>query len=327
MPEVTRDPAMAVERLRRAKRVLITSHASPDGDAIGSELGLAELVRHLGAEVAVFNRDPHPATLEFLPGIATIAVVRELPRGYEHDFDLVVALECPDLDRPDFAGLDRLPILNIDHHLDNARYGEVNYIDEDAPAVGEMVLAMAESAGAAVTEAMAVNLYAALVTDTGDFRYSNATPRAFAAAARLVAAGARPARIAEGLWEHNPARVVRLTAAVLATLELLAGGRLAVITCDRAMLDAAGAHAEDTENLINIPRAIEGVRVAAFFKAFTDGAVRVSLRSRADLDVQVVARAFGGGGHRNAAGCTIKGSLAEARREVLAGLTPLVESA
>ncbi len=327
MPEATRDPGAAVARLRRAKRVLVTSHAAPDGDAIGSELGFAELALALGARAAVFNRDPHPATLDFLPGVGTIAVVRELPRGYEHDFDLAVVLECPDLDRPGFAGLDRLPILNIDHHLDNGHYGEVNYVDEDAPAVGEMVLAMTESAGAAVTRAMAVNLYAALVTDTGDFRYSNATPRAFAAAGRLVAAGARPAHIAEGLWEHNPARVVRLTAAVLTTLELLAGGRLAVITCDRAMLDAAGAHAEDTENLINIPRAIEGVRVAVFFKAFTDGSVRVSLRSRADLDVQAVARAFGGGGHRNAAGCTVGGSLADARREVLAGLMPLVGSA
>ncbi len=327
MSEMTRDPAVAVARLRRAKRALITSHAAPDGDAIGSEIGFAELAQRLGVEAAIFNRDPHSATLDFLPGLESISVTRELPRGFEHDYDLVVALECPDVDRPGFAGLDRLPILNIDHHRDNACYGEVNYLDENAPAVGEMVLAMAESAGVTVTPTMAANLYTALVTDTGDFRYSNATPRAFGGAARLVAAGAQPARIAEALWEHNPARVVRLTATVLGTLELLAGGRLAVITCDRAMLEASGARPEDTENLINIPRAIEGVRVAAFFKAFADGAVRVSLRSRADIDVQAVARAFGGGGHRNAAGCTIQGSLPDARRAVLDSLLPVVESA
>ncbi|HVN75717.1 MAG TPA: bifunctional oligoribonuclease/PAP phosphatase NrnA [Thermoanaerobaculaceae bacterium] len=327
MSEATRDVGAALARLKRATRVLVTSHSAPDGDALGSELGFAELAHALGVGAAVVNHDPHPATLGFLPGLETIAVQAELPRGFERDFDLAVLLECPGLDRPAFAGLDRLPILNIDHHLENPLYGEVNVVDEEAPAVGEMVLRMAESAGVAVTPRMATNLYAALVTDTGDFRYSNATPRAFEAGARLVAAGARPAAIAEALWEQNPARVVRLTAAVLATLELLAGGRLALVTCDRAMLEAAGAHPEDTENLVNIPRAIEGVRVAVFLKAFKDGAVRASLRSRGDLDVQAVARVFGGGGHRNAAGCTIPGTLAQARTAILAEVLPVVEPA
>jgi phosphoesterase RecJ-like protein len=327
MSEVTRDPSAVVARLRKIQRRLITSHAAPVGDATGSVLGFAELARQFGAETAIFNRDPHPASLAFLPGLGSIAVVSELPAAFERSFDLAVVLECPDLGRPGFAGLDRLPLLNIDHHLENARYGLLNYLDEDAPAVGEMVLAMAEAADATVTETMAVNLYAALVTDTGDFRYSNATPRAFSAAVRLVTAGARPAEIAEQLSEHTPARVVRLTAVVLATLELLADGRLAVITCDRAMLEAAGAFPEDTESLVNIPRAIEGVRVAVFFKAFRDGSVRASLRSRAGVDVQSVARVFGGGGHRNAAGCTIPGNLHEARRALLETLLQVVESA
>jgi len=327
MSELTRDPAVAVARLRRARRVLITSHASPDGDSIGSELGFAELARALGAATTIVNRDPHPSSLDFLPGVDSITVATELPAGWERDFDLLAMLECPGLDRPGFAALDRLPILNIDHHLANPRYGELNYLDEEAPAAGEMVLAMAEAAGVRVTPGMATNLYTALVTDTGDFRYSNATPRAFEAGATLVAAGANPQAIAEGLWENNPARVVRLTASVLGTLELLAGGRLAVITCDSAMLDAAGAHPEDTENLINIARAISGVRVAVFFKAFKDGAVRASMRSRGDLDVQAVARTFGGGGHRNASGCSFEGTLHEARAALLEALLPVVESA
>jgi bifunctional oligoribonuclease and PAP phosphatase NrnA len=323
MGEVTRDPAAAVALLRKARRVLITSHSAPDGDAIGSELGFAELAQRLGAETAIVNRDPCPAALDFLPGVGSITVAAALPEGFEHSHDLVAALECPGLDRSGLDGLDRLPILNIDHHMDNAGYGAVNYVDQEAPAVGEMVLAMVASAACPVTPTMATNLYTALVTDTGDFRYSNASPRAFEAAGRLVAAGADPAAIAEGLWENNPARVVRLTAAVLGTLEVLGDGRLAVITCDRGMLEASGARPEDTENLINIPRSIKGVLIAAFFKAFRDGAVRVSLRSRADLDVQAVARAFGGGGHKNAAGCTIQGSLADARRALLEALLPL----
>ncbi len=326
MSEATRDPGVALARLKRAKRVLITSHSAPDGDALGSELAFAELAQALGVQATIVNRDPHPATLGFLPGLETIRVQRELPQGYEREFDLAVLLECPGLDRPDLAGLDRLPLVNVDHHLENALYGEVNVVDDDAPAVGEMVLRMAEIAEVAVTPHMATNLYAALVTDTGDFRYSNATPRAFEAAGRLVAAGARPAAIAEALWEQNPARVVRLTAAVLSTLELLADGRLALITCDKAMLEAAGARPEDTENLVNIPRAIQGVRIAVFLKALREGAVRVSLRSRGEIDVQGVARAFCGGGHRNAAGCTIPGTLADARRELLEAVLPVVES-
>lgn len=324
MPEANRELASAVELLRRARRVLITSHTAPDGDAIGSELALAELAAQWSAEARIVNRDPHPAQLDFLPGVERIAVQPTLPAGAS--FDLVVVLECPGLDRPGLAGLDRFPILNIDHHLANERYGSVNYVDEDAPAVGEMVLEMAETAGATVTPAMATNLYVALVTDTGDFRYSNATPRAFAAAARLVAAGAAPPRIAEALWEQVPARIVRLQAAVLETLELLADGRIAIISCDAAMLERVGAFKQDTENLINIPRAIAGVEVAVFFKALTAGEVKVSLRSRSAVDVQRVARAFGGGGHTNAAGCTVPGSLAEVRARLLAALVPLLES-
>jgi bifunctional oligoribonuclease and PAP phosphatase NrnA len=320
MPEVTRDPAVAVARLRAATRVLVTSHMSPDGDALGSALAFAELARALGIEATVASHDPTPASLAFLPGAAQVAVAPELPRAWEQRFDLVAVLECPGLDRPGFSGLDRVPILNVDHHLANTGYGAVNFIDENAPAVGEMVLAMAEAAGVLVSPSMATNLYVALVTDTGDFRYSNTTPRAFVAAARLVAAGAQPCAIAESLCEHNPVRVVRLTAAVLATLELLADGRVAVITCDSAMLAASGAGPEDTENLINIPRAIDGVHVAVLFKAFRPGSVRVSMRSRDDIDVQAVASLFGGGGHRNAAGCTVAADMSEARREVLASV-------
>jgi phosphoesterase RecJ-like protein len=325
MNEATRDPQQALARLRRASRLLITSHAAPDGDAIGSELGLAEFAAVLGLRSTIVNRDPHPASLSYLPGLEQIVVRPELPEGFEREHDLAVILECPGLDRPGLAGLDRLPILNIDHHLENDRYGEVDFIDEEAPAVGEMVLEMAIAAGVKVTPTMATCLYTALVTDTGDFRYSNATPRAFVAAAHLVNAGARPHVIAEALWEHVPVRVMRLTADVLETLELHADGRVAVVWADRAMLDRTGAKSEDTENLINLPRSIDGVKIAVMLKAFKDGAVRVSLRSRDDTDVQAVAKVFGGGGHKNAAGCTVPGTLEAARAAVLAAVLAALE--
>jgi bifunctional oligoribonuclease and PAP phosphatase NrnA len=327
MGEASRDPRMAIQRLQSASRLLLTSHASPDGDALGSELGLAELARALGKSATIVNHDPHPSSLAFLPGIEAVEVRSSLPEGFERAFDLAVVLECPDVDRPGLDGLDRLPILNVDHHLANTRYGAVNFVDDEAPAVGEMVLGMADAAGVPLTTSMATNLYTALVTDTGDFHYSNTTPRAFRAAGSLVGAGANPTAIAEHLHEHVPERVIRLTAEVLSTLEMLAGGRVALCWCDREMLERTGAKSEDTENLVNIPRSIDGVRVAVLLKAFTDGGVRVSLRSREEPDVQQVARIFGGGGHKNAAGCTVPGSLPEARRALLEALLPIVESA
>lgn len=325
MAEVTRDPAQAVARLRQARRILVTSHASPDGDSLGSALAVGELAAALGLEARLVQRDPYPVNLAFLPGLDAVEMVPDLagPRG--ESFDLAVVLECPSVSRPGLAGLERLPMLNIDHHLENERYGELNYLDEEAPAVAEMVLRMAEAAGVTVSPTMATCLYTALVTDTGDFRYSNATARAFEAARRLVIAGAVPHRIADALWNQVPARVVRLAAETLSTLELHIGGRLAVVTCDTGMLARTGARPEDTENLLNAPRTIAGVEVAVLFKAFTPAATRVSLRSRGALDVQGVAARFGGGGHRNAAGCTIPQPLPAARQALLAVLQPLLE--
>lgn len=326
MGEVTRDAAAAASRLRRATRVLVVSHTAPDGDALGSALGAAEIVRALGGSAVVLSHDPFPSSLAFLPGIDRVLVQASMPKDWPDAYDLVLVLECPDLDRTGFeTELRRLPILSIDHHVANAAYGQVDYLDHEAPAVGEMLLRVAEAAGVPLTPGMATCLYTALVTDTGDFRYSNATPRAFEAAARLVAAGASPAEISEGLWGHTPARVVRLTAAVLSTLELEADGRLATVWCDGAMLQRAGAMAADTENIINTPRGIDGVEVAVLFKDFKPGSVRVSMRSRDRVDVQVVAARFGGGGHRAAAGCTLPGSLHEAREAILAALLPMLE--
>lgn len=326
MGEVTPDAAAAAARLRRATRVLVVSHTAPDGDAIGSALGAAELIRALGGAAVVLSRDPFPSSLAFLPGIDRVLVQAAMPKDWPDAYDLVLVLECPELERTGFeAELRRRPILSIDHHVANAAFGEVDFLDPEAPAVGEMLLRVAAAAGVAVTPTMATCLYTALVTDTGDFRYANATPRAFDAAARLVAAGARPHAIAEGLWGHTPARVVRLQAAILSTLELVAGGRIATVWCDAAMLASTGATAADTENIVNVPRGIDGVEVAVLFKDFDAGAVRVSLRSRDRVDVQAVARRFGGGGHRAAAGCTFPGTLAAAREAVLAALVPLLE--
>jgi phosphoesterase RecJ-like protein len=318
------DPSLAVERLRSARKALLTSHRNPDGDAIGSELALAELATALGVETVIVNRDPAPSTLQELPGIDTVQVADELPESFPQGFDLVVTVECPDLDRAGFDGLDRLPILNIDHHLANPAYGEINYLDEQAPAVGEMVWRMFKDADVKPTIDAATNTYVALVTDTGDFRYSNAQPRAFRAAAEMVEAGAEPATISEWVHDGRTEASVRLLGEALKTLRFLCGGRLASLAVDESAFDRAGADGTDTEEIINVPRAIAGVEAVVFCKQWEPGLVKVSLRSRGDVNVRSVAASFGGGGHTNAAGCALGGDLETARATLEASLVELL---
>ncbi len=315
----------AIAALRSAKRVLITSHASPDGDAIGSELALAELAENLGCAVVVANRDPAPANLSELPGLERIQLGPRLPAGFPGTFDLVAVLECPGLDRPGLDGLDRLPILNIDHHKANEGYGAVNWLDESAPAVGEMVWRMFAAAGVRPSSAAATNMMVALTTDTGDFRYDNATPRAFRAAAEMVEAGARPAEISEWVHAGRSAASVRLLGEALGTLELRVRGRLAVIHVGPDAFRRAGASPPDTDEIVNVPRSIAGVQVVAFLKQWQRDVVRVSLRSRGDVDVCAVASEHGGGGHTNAAGCTIAGDITAVREQLTSRLERLLE--
>lgn len=318
------DPSLAVERLRRAHRILLTCHRNPDGDAIGSELALAELATAFSVEAVIVNRDPAPATLMELPGVERVTVAETLAESFLDGFDLVVTVECPELDRCGFDNLDGRPILNIDHHLANPAYGEVNYLDEEAPAVGEMVWKMFRTADVAPSHDAATNTYVALVTDTGDFRYSNAKPRAFSAAAEMVETGADPPTVSEWINDGRTASSVRLLGEALKTLHFACDGRIASLAVDVDAFARAGADSTDTEEIINIPRAVSGVEAVVFCKQWEPGIVKVSLRSRGDVDVRSVAASFGGGGHTNAAGCTIEGDLETARARLEAGLIELL---
>ena len=291
----------------------MTSHRNPDGDAIGSELALAELAEALGIEATIVNRDPAPANLLELPGVDSVTVTESLSPDFVDGFDLIVTVECPELDRCGVEGLDRRPILNIDHHLANPAYGDVNDIDEEAPAVGEMVWDMFKTAEVTPSANAAVNAYVALATDTGDFRYSNARPRAFRAGAEMVEHGADPPTVAEWVHDGRTAGSVRLLGEALKTLRFSCGGRLASLEVDQEAFSRAGADSTDTEEIINIPRAVSGVEVVLFCKQWEPGVVKVSLRSRGDIDVRSVAATFGGGGHTNAAGCNIEDDLESAR--------------
>jgi phosphoesterase RecJ-like protein len=325
MSVTTTDPDVAIVRLRRARRVLIIGHQSPDGDSLGSQLALAELAETLGISAVVANCDPAPAGLHELPGYDRVVVGRELPPDFPQGFDLVATMECSELERCGFERLDELPILNIDHHKANREYGELNFNDQESPAVGEMVWLMFRSAEVEPSPSAATNMYVALATDTGDFRYPNATPRAFMAATGLVAAGASPEQVAEWVHERRSPSNIRLLGEALQTLTLWCDDQLATMAVDRHAFDRAAATPADTEEIINVPRSIAGVRAVAFFKEWEPGKIRISLRSKGNLDVCQVALKFTGGGHTNAAGCTVKGSLSDVRRQITTELIKMLE--
>jgi len=318
----TKAPEDLLRKIRQGNRFLLTSHVNPDGDAIGSELGLARLLRRLGKGAVVWNLDQMPAIYLPLPGSDRVHSGTEPPAGFPEKFDSIVVLECPS---PDRTGIEQhltaLPVINIDHHLGNQHYGSVNWVDSAAPAVGEMVFRLAQALKVPLEPEIASCLYLTLVTDTGGFRFSNATPAAFEAAAALVREGAHPEQVAQWLYESQPAAVVRLLGEMLQTLELHHGGRIATVRLDPEMFARAGAGAGDSEGLIDHPRSIAGVDAVALIRRRDDGSHKVSLRSRGEVDVEKIARHHGGGGHRNAAGYALDGvaaaSTAEVERQVV----------
>lgn len=325
-------PDPLLERLRQGHRFLITSHVNPDGDAVGSSLGLTRVLRKLGKSSVVWLHDPVPGLYRVLPGSDRVHVGTEPPRGFPDQFDAAIVLECPSLDRSGIAEQIQgagLPVLNIDHHLGNEPYGQVNWVDTAAPAVGVLVHRIAQALHVDIDPATADCLYLALVSDTGGFRHSNATADAFDAAADLVREGASPDQVARWLYESRPESSVRLMAAALANLQMHSDDRVATVHLDRGMIDAVGAQPGDSEGLIDIPRSIAGIRAVAMFRELEDGRWKASLRSRGGVSVERVARLHGGGGHQNAAGFTAAESedLEPLRAKVVDALTRAIERA
>lgn len=306
MATTTRVPEDLLRTIRSANRCVLTSHIHPDGDAVGSAVGLARLLHRQGKGAVVWLRDEPPRIYRPLPGSDRIHLGETPPAGWPDTFDTVIALECPSLER---TGLEEplatLPLINIDHHLGNQLYGKVNWVDSAAPSAGEMVYRLAQALNIQIDADTASCLYLTLVTDTGGFRFPNATVAAFETAAALVTEGARPEQVAHWLYESQPAAALKLLGEMLATLELHHDGRIATVRLDPEMFERAGAVKGDSEGLIDHPRSIEGVEAVALLRRQSNGS-KVSLRSRGEVDVEAIARRFDGGGHKNAAGFTVE---------------------
>ena len=303
------------EIIHKGRTFLVTSHVRLDGDAVGSELALYEALKSLGKEAVVYNQDRTPQMYAFLPDAGVI--VNRL--GPLDGFDAVFVLDCSEIERmgeeaPRIAGIRR--IVNIDHHISNDRYGHLTLTDPEASSTGEMIFRLIDGMGIELTRDMAVNLYTAILTDTGAFRYSNTGPKTFAVAGRLLEKGADPAWIAQMVYETFPAVKIRLLGRALSTLEFDWQGRIAAVTVSKKMLEDAGAQWEHTEGFVEFPRSIEGVQVAAFFSEISEGLYKVSLRSKGRFSVEEVARKFGGGGHINAAACRIQGDYDAVKRRL-----------
>jgi phosphoesterase RecJ-like protein len=297
--------AAEVARTIEAKQsFLITSHARPDGDAIGSQVALALALDAIGKSARLVDRDPVPAPYRTFPGVDRIERVESVAGMAA---DAAIVLECSDLTRPEVAGLDTHFVINIDHHVGNSMYGRVNWFDESAAACGEMVADVIDALGVTWTPAMAANLYLAIATDTGGFRHANITARTFEICRRIAATGVNPAALARQIFDSYGLGRVRLTGRLLDSMELHEGNRIAILYYDDALLAACGATVDDTEGLVNLPLGAQEIQAVALFKQQAADSYRISLRSKGDVDVRAVAARWGGGGHTNAAGCSIAG--------------------
>lgn len=327
MTAMTADANAAVaaicDELRRSQRILVTSHARPDGDSIGSQVAVALALRRLGKQVRIVNRDAPPAAYLAFAGVADI----EVADAVEGDHDLLLVMECGDLDRPGVAGLGRYRAINIDHHLGNTAYGALNWFDASYAACAEMVVEIVDGLGVPLDADIGAALYLGIVTDTGSFRHAGVSARTFDVSRRIAEAGVDPARLARLVFDSSTLGRLRLMGALLDGMVLEAGGRLAVLSLDRALLARTQATVDDLDGLINVPLQVRSIEAVLMFKEGEDGSWRASARSKGDIDVRAVATRFGGGGHRNAAGFDVPGPGDTARATVIGAVAGAIDAA
>jgi bifunctional oligoribonuclease and PAP phosphatase NrnA len=316
-------PAVVANALRQRQTFLLTSHARPDGDAVGSSMALALALEMLGKQVTVVLADPVPEPYQAFPGVERIVIAREVTTSA----DAVVLLECSELERPGVAGLAGSFIVNIDHHLGNTMYGAVNWFDDSVAACGQMVAAVIDALGVAWTPAIASHLFLAIATDTGGFRHGPISAATFDVCRRVAETGAQPAALSRQIFDSFSIGRVKLTGAMLSGMELYSGDRLAVLAFDDNLLRTCGATVDDTEGLVNMPLAAREVAAVALLKRQSENTYRLSLRSKGDVDVRAVATLWQGGGHRNAAGCLVVGPYAEVRDAVVREMTRAIDAA
>ena len=321
-PEKAALAASFAAALRPGQRVCVTTHVNPDGDGLGSEVGLVHLLRAQGIDVIITNPSPTPPRFNFLfrdlPGVdKTGEAIRELRRA-----DLVIVLDISDAARLGMLSetvRDRgVPVACVDHHVSAGFLPPgPRYVDPGAAATGELIFELAIANGWPLTQAVARALYVAILTDTGGFRFSNTRPRTLRVAADLLETGVDPEQIYLEVYARAPEGRPRLFAEALQTLVVEPEYGLAWVTVPPGSIERHGVSSDDLDGVVEFPRSIEGVRMALLFREIAHGRVKVSLRSVGDVDVAAFAKPYGGGGHTKAAGLSLPGSLAEVQSTIL----------
>ncbi len=302
-PDAPLEVAQIAAAIRSRRRFILSSHSRPDGDSIGSQLAMAYALRALGKDVRVVNMDAAAPPLMAFVGVPDI----EIAPSVDGEFDAAIIMECGDLGRTGVAGLDRYFVINIDHHPGNTGYGALNWFDPGAAACAEMVYTLVKALGVPMSIEIATHIYLAILTDTGSFHYSSISPRTFDICREMLEAGVDPVLAARHVYDSNNMGRLKLFGAVLNAMQVDAIGRIAVLYLDHEMARAAGGTYEDTEGLINLPLTVKDIQAVVFFKQIEGDQYRVSMRSQGEIDIGAVAKEFGGGGHKNAAGCSVTG--------------------
>jgi phosphoesterase RecJ-like protein len=295
---------------------LITSHVRLDGDALGSELALYLMLTGLGKKAVVYNQDNTPQQYRFLPAVKHI--IHELDNI--NQYDVVFILDCSELERigEQAEKIKKIKtIINIDHHFSNSGFCEIQMLDAQASSTGELLFRLMKEMNFIPTKDICTNLYAAILTDTGGFHYSNTRKDSLWAAGDLVEKGADPQWISENIYESDPPAKLKLLAKSLTTLTLDLENRVGSIVVTQKALQETGATLEHTEGFVDIPRAIQGIDISILYTQMNDNYFKLSLRSKGKVNVEKIAKKFSGGGHINAAACRVDGDIDTIKLRIL----------
>ena len=303
--------------IKKFKKFLITSHINPEGDAIGSQVAMAYLLKKLGKESVMLDDSPVPNLLRFMKGTEDIS--KEMPQDF--NFQAVIILDSPDMARigrvSGYIKKDSV-IINIDHHISNVNFGKFNWVEPDFSSTGEMVYDLFKAFKVKIDLDDATALYAAIMTDTGSFRYSNTSSKIHHIVAELIDIGVKPYEMHSRIYETSSIEDTNLLGESLQTMKLTEDRKIAWLWVTKDMLKKTKASLEGTEGIINFARSIDGVEIAVLFRETgTDERVKVSFRSKGKADVNKLAASFGGGGHPTASGCTVLGKLEDVEKKVL----------
>lgn len=313
-----------VEFIKRNKRFLITVHTNPEGDALGSELAFYILLRKLGKVALIINEDEVPPGCNFLPGVSNIKKKPKHERRLKKiSFDCLAVLDCSDLDRTGEIykiNMQNKPILNIDHHISNSKFADVNWVEPHSSSTSEMIYALFKKLGVAFDADSATCLYVGMLTDTGSFRYSNTSSSTHKAVSELLKFNLNVAQIYKNTYENISFEEMKLLVKVLAPMHKEARGKIIWFQVDKSLLGRKKISFDLSEHVLSFGRAIKDVEVVVLFKENlgVKDEIRINFRSQGNVDVNKIAKFFGGGGHKTASGATIHGKIDQVRRKVLA---------